>query len=79
MQYESGSESIRIGDNVTCTEREIVPKMATILGWPLTVAVSTEAVPKAQKQWLQRRLKTIASVIGAAVLHSVAEKGEFKF
>lgn len=71
------SKFTRIDDIPTLSECRITPKLAAILAWPLAVAVSTEGVPKAQKQWLQRRLKTIASVIGAPVLYSVADKGEF--
>lgn len=79
IQDEAGSEPAWIGNNINCPENEIMLKMAAILAWPLTVAVSTEAVPKAQKVWLQHRLKTVASVIGAGVLHSVAENEEFEF
>lgn len=46
-------------------EAALTPKMAAIIAWPLTVAVSIDAVPMAQKEWFQRRLKTIAKVLGA--------------
>lgn len=55
------------------------PRMATLLAWPLTVAVSTEGVPNAQRQWLLARMRMVAEPIGDAVLESVIEKGEFKF
>lgn len=60
-------------------EGRITPKRATILAWPLTIAISTRGVPLAQKQWLQRRLKSVAQVINITVLYFVAEKGEFEF
>ncbi|KAJ5604454.1 hypothetical protein N7510_009608 [Penicillium lagena] len=65
--------------DVATTEHNITPKMAIVLAWPLTVAVSTEAVPTTQRKWLQDRLHTVASVIGADRLHTVAESGEFNF
>jgi hypothetical protein len=71
--------SVRIVENAICPERKIVPRIATLLAWPLAVAVSTEAVPKAQKEWLQRKLKTVARVQGDAALESIAETEEFKF
>lgn len=61
------------------TEPHIIPKMGGLLAWPLTVAVSTEAVPAPQRQWLRRTLKTAAAAMGDAVLESVADRGGFKF
>jgi hypothetical protein len=53
--------------------------MAGLLAWPLAVAVSTEAVPEPQRQWLERKLKIVASSLGDSILESVAEKREFRF
>ena len=78
-QYDSMSKRLRFGDNHPLAEHEITSKMAVVLSVPLTVAVSTQAVPMAQKRQLQRMLKTVASVMGAEILHSVAENGEFRF
>jgi hypothetical protein len=75
----AGSGSIKIGGNVVKTESEILPKMAGLLAWPLTVAVSTDGVPEPQRQWLKRRLKAVAISAGDAVLESVVEQGEFRF
>ncbi len=69
----------RSGDNGACPEGKISPMFATFLTWPLAVAFSTEAVPSSQKQWLQRKLRTIAHVQGDVVLQSIAEKEEFRF
>lgn len=77
-QDELESESLTMGDGVPLSDGVIGPKMALVLAWPLAMALSIEAVPKAQQLWLQHRLKTIASVIGADVLRSIAEEGEFK-
>jgi len=57
----------------------VLPKMAGLLAWPLAVAVSTEAVPEPQRQWLERKLKIVASSLGDSILESVAEKREFRF
>lgn len=71
--------AVRIGDRTIYTDREILPKMAVLVAWPLVVAVSSEGVPMPQKQWLLSRLKSVAETLGDAVLMSVVEKGEFKF
>ena len=64
----TGSKPTGKEDFAIRTELKITPKMAAILTWPLKVAVSTEAVPIAQKEWLQCRLKTVANAIRAPVL-----------
>ncbi|KAI1455593.1 hypothetical protein F4805DRAFT_468625 [Annulohypoxylon moriforme] len=58
---------------------EILPKFATFLAWPLTLAVSTDAVPEPQKQWLKIKLKSIAKSLGDSILETVADQNEFKF
>ncbi|RDW57195.1 hypothetical protein BP5796_12645 [Coleophoma crateriformis] len=65
--------------NATDPKDEIMLKFATLLTWPLTVAISIEAIPLAQKQWLQRRLKSVAVVLADGVIQSAAEKDAFKF
>jgi len=51
----------------------IDPKMATLMAWPLVVAIRTGTVPIAQRQTMQCGLKLVADIIGASVLHLVAE------
>jgi hypothetical protein len=75
----TGSRSIRVGNFVISSDREILPKMAILLAWPLAVAVSTDGVPEPQRQWLRRRLKIVANSVGDAILESVAEQAEFRF
>jgi hypothetical protein len=76
--HDSVSKSAKSNRNILDTQQTITPMMATVIAWPVTVAISTEAVPNAQKQWLQSKLKTIAGVVGASVLHSIADTGEFE-
>lgn len=52
---------------------QIDPKMATLMAWPLVVAIRTGHIPIAQRQILQCGLKLVADIIGASVLHLVAE------
>ncbi|KAJ5805279.1 hypothetical protein N7474_011166 [Penicillium riverlandense] len=65
--------------NMAAAQHKITPQMAIVFAWPLTVAISTEAVPTTQRKWLQGRLHTVASAIGAESLQAVAESGEFNF
>lgn len=60
-------------------EPDILPKMAMLLAWPLTVAVSTEGISSEQRVRLQQRLKLVGSALGDGVLEAVSEKREFKF
>ena len=60
--------------STVCLEDPIDPKMAAILACPMALAVTTQAVPKIQKRWLQQKLKMIANAIGATQLHSAADK-----
>jgi hypothetical protein len=72
--------SIKTGDKVVHSDCEILPRMASLLAWPLTVAVSSEYLPKPHKRWLLSRLKMVADSLGDAVLESMVENGEeFKF
>lgn len=63
----------------TSDNYEILPKLAALLAWPLTLGISTDGVPQAQKDWLTRRLKSVARALGDAMLDEVIEQGEFKF
>lgn len=74
--HSSRSES---GSPSSNAEPTIEPRIATVLAWPLAVAVSTQTVPIAQKQWLRERLKTVAISQGDATLSAIAEREEFKF
>lgn len=58
---------------------EILPSLASMLAWPLAIAVSTENVPEPQRQWLQKRLRAVANSLGDAVLHDVGNRGAFVF
>jgi len=66
-------------DHAIYTQVSILPKVAGLLAWPLTVAVSAEFVPEVQREWLKGRLKSVAEAIGDTVLDSVVENGEFRF
>ena len=58
---------------------EIAPKMAELLAWPLTVAVSTDGVPTVQRGRMKDVLRICANASANAVLESVIERGEFRF
>lgn len=71
--------SVTLGQHTIHANAAILPKVAGLLAWPLTVAVSTEHVPEPQRQWLQARLKQAAEAMGDTVLEKVAERGDFRF
>lgn len=75
VQHKPGSQA----DHFAGTDGEILPQMAGIIAWPITVALSAEAVPRTHKQWLLHRLKAIAKVIGADVLDTFLETVELKY
>lgn len=77
IQHDVETATFTINDNITSPL--MAPRIATLLSWPLSVAVSTEAVPVTQKEWLRIKLKVAAGVQGDAVVHSIAEMDEFKF
>lgn len=74
--FTTSTRDVTLGDS---TNAAILPKVAGLLAWPLTVAVSTEHIPEPQRRWLQVRLKQVAEAIGDTVLERVAEKGGFRF
>jgi hypothetical protein len=57
----------------------IIPSLASMLAWPLAIAVSTENVPELQRKWLQGKLGSVADSLGDAVLHDVRRRGAFVF
>ena len=75
----TGLKSIKLGSGYFSSDCDIFPKLAGLLAWPLTVAVSTSAVPDPPKQWLRRKLKAVAVALGDNVLQSVLANGEFRF
>jgi hypothetical protein len=75
----TGLRTLQLGKFTITTDDEILPKVAGLLAWPLTVAVSCEYIPESQRQWLKGKLKIIAKSLGDAVLESVVEQGEFRF
>jgi hypothetical protein len=60
-------------------ELTILPSLASMLAWPLAVAVSTENVPEPQRLWLQSKLSAVADSLGDAILHDVGRRGAFIF
>lgn len=75
----TGLRTLQLGKFTITTDDEILPKVAGLLAWPLTVAVSCEYIPESQRQWLKGKLKIVAKSLGDAVLESVVEQGEFRF
>ena len=71
--------SIEINGNLVFTKAEILPKMAALVAWPMTVASCIPSIPDAEREWLNPRLRSIANALGDAVLIDVIEKGEFEF
>lgn len=57
----------------------IPPNLASMLAWPLAIAVSTENVPEPQRKWLQGKLGSVADSLGDAVLHDVRRRDAFVF
>ncbi|KAM0720496.1 hypothetical protein Q7P37_004632 [Cladosporium fusiforme] len=76
---KEGTSATGASQASTPSQDAISPKLAGLVAWPLAVAVSTENVPEPQRQWLQKKLKAVASSLGDSVLEAVAERGEFKF
>ncbi|PNP56783.1 hypothetical protein THARTR1_03479 [Trichoderma harzianum] len=55
------------------------PSVAALLAWPLTVAVSVDAIEPPEKTWMKGALKAVARSLGHTLLESVSDHGEFKF
>jgi hypothetical protein len=77
--FFSGPRSERPNSADVHSEHAILPRLAALLAWPLAVAVSTENVPEPQRQWLQGKLRLVASSLGDAILGRVADRGAFIF
>jgi hypothetical protein len=58
-------------DHSKLLHTELSPMTATLLAWPLTLAVSTGFAQKAQKAWLQEKLDLISIVLGSNILGAV--------
>ncbi|KAI0108018.1 hypothetical protein F4814DRAFT_41511 [Daldinia grandis] len=67
-----------INDNVR-VDQEIKPKLATLIAWPLILAINIENIPEFQRQWLKDKLKFVAGTLGDTILKTVTEKNELKF
>ncbi|UKZ55057.1 hypothetical protein TrVGV298_008874 [Trichoderma virens] len=67
------------GSEATALHHMPYPSVATLLAWPLTVAVSVDAVQPPEKTWLKSALKVVSLSLGHSLLESVADQGEFKF
>ena len=77
--FFSGPRPERSNSADVHSEHAILPRLAALLAWPLAVAVSTENVPEPQRQWLQGKLRLVASSLGDAILGRVADRGAFIF
>ena len=78
-QVEPGSWSIEIGDCVMNSVGEIMPKLAHLISWSLFVAVRTEHAPTSKKRWLEVHLKTVADVLGNAMIRDAIENEDYVF
>lgn len=76
---QTGMRSILMGKYTIRSNEEILPKMAALLAWPLTVAISCEYISDPQREWLKDKLSAVAKSLGDAVLDSVVDQGEFRF
>ncbi|OQO03170.1 hypothetical protein B0A48_11425 [Cryoendolithus antarcticus] len=75
----NGSRWLSIGNHIITSQDDITPKLAGLLAWPLSIAVSCDALPAKQTEWLRERLRTVAAAYGDARLQQVAEGGVFSF
>ncbi|KAI0155438.1 hypothetical protein GGR52DRAFT_205729 [Hypoxylon sp. FL1284] len=73
------SRTFMIGNREIYSHDEIVPKLATLLAWPLIVATCTDGVPEPQRLWLQETLGSMSSILGDGVLGALVENISFKF
>ncbi|OTB14946.1 hypothetical protein K445DRAFT_22966 [Daldinia sp. EC12] len=65
--------------STTACNSQITPKLATLLAWPLLLAVNTDFIPQSQVQWLKSKFKSIADALGDGSLEAVTEQGGLKF
>ncbi|KAI2609212.1 hypothetical protein GGR54DRAFT_389078 [Hypoxylon sp. NC1633] len=78
-QDPTSTRTIKIGDNVVQTNDEVVPKLGTLLAWPLSLAANTDGVPEPQRRWLKSKLKSAADSMGDAILTIITEQSDFRF
>ncbi|KAJ5279793.1 hypothetical protein N7478_005165 [Penicillium angulare] len=50
---------------------ELTPMTATLLAWPLTLAVSTSFAPTEQKQWIGEKIQLISAALGTNILGAI--------
>lgn len=74
-----GMRWIRLGKHSISSDLEILPKLAWLLAWPLTVALNVETLQEEQRVYLTQKLRDVARCLGDAALESVAERKEFRF
>ncbi|PKK52632.1 hypothetical protein CI102_2882 [Trichoderma harzianum] len=79
VEFSLTSQAPARGAKVTTFLDEPHPSIAALLAWPLTVAVSVDAVELPEKTWLKGVLKAVARSLGHTLLESVSDHGEFKF
>lgn len=77
--HSPGVAVVPAAQSAPTDEPTILPSLASMLAWPLAVAVSTENVPEPQRRWLQGKLGVVADALGDAVLHDVGRRGAFVF
>ncbi|KAG4218579.1 hypothetical protein PC116_g32941 [Phytophthora cactorum] len=63
----------------TASISQIAPKLATLLAWPLLLAVNTDSVLQSQVEWLKSKFKSIANALGDGSLGAVIEQGGLRF
>jgi hypothetical protein len=66
-------------DMVPRVGRKLNPAMASLLAWPVMVAVSTQGVPEGQRKQLSTVLQDVARTMGDGFLDSVAKEGKYRF
>ncbi|KAL6823338.1 hypothetical protein V8C40DRAFT_275401 [Trichoderma camerunense] len=79
VEFSLTSQAPVRGAKATTFLDEPHPSVAALLAWPLTVAVSVDAVEPPEKTWLKGALKAVARSLGHTLLESVSDNGEFKF
>lgn len=77
--FSQQDHSYDITEDRLVAQAQILPKKAWLVAWVLAIAVSTAAVPQAQRKWLQHRLTVAARSLGDSALETVASRDEFRF
>ncbi|KAI0846957.1 hypothetical protein F5Y00DRAFT_126682 [Daldinia vernicosa] len=79
ITVEGNPTGAMANDNIVHVNQEIKPKLATLLAWPLILAINTDNIPEFQKEWLKNKLKSIANTLGDAILDAAIEQNELMF